>query len=103
MSSYLFLALAVFQVMDIATTYYIIRKGIGYEANRMIARLIDDMGLLPGLVIPKVLVMIPAYMAVTAPIAVHWAALAQDAILAALVLLHIAVVTNNLLVIRRGR
>lgn len=103
MNLYLFSVLVLLQIADVCTTWHIIHAGIGREANRLLARLIDDIGLLPGLVLPKVLVMVPAYMSAITPLAVRWVDLTQTGILAALVLFYVWVVTNNVRVIRRAR
>lgn len=98
----LFLTLTLLQIADVCTTWHIVHSGIGHEANRFLARLIDDIGLLPGLILPKVLVMVPAYMSARTPLAERWADLTQAAILAALVVFYVWVVFNNLRVIRRA-
>ncbi|HJV54317.1 MAG TPA: DUF5658 family protein [Noviherbaspirillum sp.] len=98
----LFVVLVLLQIADVCTTWHIIRSGIGHEANRLIARIIDDIGLLPGLVLPKVLVMVPAYMSAITPLDVRWVDLTQTGILAALVLFYVWVVANNVRVIRRA-
>lgn len=103
MNLYLFAILVLLQIADVCTTFYIVRTGIGREANRLLARIIDDIGLLPGLTLPKVLVMVPAYMSATTPLAVRWADLTQTGILVAVLLFYVWVVLNNLGVIRRAR
>jgi hypothetical protein len=43
----------VLQVLDILTTYLCLTKGKGYEANKLLAKLFDKVGLLPGLFLVK--------------------------------------------------
>ena len=43
----------VLQLLDILTTYLCLTKGNGYEANKLLAKLFDKVGLLPGLFLVK--------------------------------------------------
>lgn len=99
----LFLALLLLQAADIATTYYFKSRNIAPEGNRIMDKLMQEMGLIPGLIIPKVLVMVPAYMSATTPIGIPWVDAVQTAILAALVGWYVWGVRKNMRVIQRAR
>jgi hypothetical protein len=45
--------IAALQVLDILTTYLCLTSGKGFEANKLLAKLFDKMGLLPGLLLVK--------------------------------------------------
>ena len=94
---HILILIAVLQVVDIATTVYILRTGIGYEANPIMRKLIEVFGSAPvALIVTKVpLVAALAWAAVHG--AVGTEALWVGAAISALV------VANNLLVIKRGR
>lgn len=49
----LFVALCALQVLDVYSTYNIIKSGKGYESNPVMAWCIEKLGLGAGLVIPK--------------------------------------------------
>lgn len=48
---------ALAQVGDIVSTYLVISRGKGYEANPVMRWLIGKIGLLPGLIAPKLVAM----------------------------------------------
>lgn len=88
----IFAALCVLSLIDAGTTYYIINRGIGHEANVIMAKVISWLGLGAGLSIPKLAVLVALY--IVAPPA--W-------VLIGLVVLYIGVVINNALVIHRSK
>lgn len=61
-TSHLLILLAVLQVVDVASTAYAIRRGIGYEANPVMAWLIDRLGLVLGLLLSKVVMLSLLYL-----------------------------------------
>lgn len=87
-----FAVLCVLNLIDAATTYYIIKSGVGHEANAIMAKLISWLGLGAGLALPKLAVLVALY--IVAPPA--WA-------LIGLVVLYTGVVINNVLVIQRSK
>lgn len=99
----IFAVLAVLQIADVCTTWFIIRCGIGHEGNPLVAGAIRSLGLLPGLVLPKVLVMVLVYASARQPLAIPFADYLQTAILAALLLWYLRVVLGNLLIILAHR
>ncbi len=84
----LFILLCLLNAVDVLTTYYLLNNG-GKELNKLISLFIDKIGLLPGLVIPKVLVMAVLYQYIKTE---YWFYVAT-----ALICLYMAVVVNNLL------
>ena len=94
---HIIILIAVLQVVDIATTAYILRTGIGYEANPIMRKLIEVFGSAPvAMIVTKVpLVAVVAWAASQGTVSteVLWACAALSA----------AVAVNNLLVIKRGR
>jgi hypothetical protein len=86
---YLLIAL---QLADLATTHYVLRKGIGTEANPLLKRLFDKFGHERVLLITKAAFIV-------------WLLLLQgfipDAVLWLLVAFYVWVVVNNLRVIRK--
>lgn len=89
---HIIILIAVLQVVDIATTVYILRTGIGYEANPIMRKLFEEISMVPALLVIK---------GATAAAAWHW----RDAMgmvgLGLLCAGYIAVAVNNVLVIRR--
>lgn len=61
MTLYLFIFLVLLQVADVESTCRVIGMGIGHEANPVMAWLIRTLGLLPGLILPKLIVMVLVY------------------------------------------
>jgi hypothetical protein len=93
--AFLFTALCVLQLADVATTYYIISRQIGREANPLMAWLIRQFGLAPGLLLPKAAMLVALYLAVLEHGIPHWT-------LAGLIALYVWVIYNNVGVIRVG-
>lgn len=90
------IVLTVLQVADVLTTYYIVKRGIGYESNRAMAWLIARLGLVAGLVLAKAAIVLLLYLLVLPdPHAAY--------VLAALIGLYTWVLANNAGVIRRAR
>jgi hypothetical protein len=54
MNELLLLVLLLLQALDGLSTYRIISEGKGYEANPVVAKILDSLGLVPGLVVSKV-------------------------------------------------
>lgn len=52
----LLILFATMQVADIVTTYLVISRNKGYEANPIMRQFIVRLGVLPGLLLPKVAV-----------------------------------------------
>lgn len=61
MIEYLFIVLLCLQVLDVATTLYVLRKKAGQEGNPFMAKLMEFFGPELGLILPKVVVMIPIW------------------------------------------
>lgn len=93
--AYLFAVLLVLQLADVATTYYIVSRQIGREANPFMAWMICQFGLVTGLLLPKAAMLAALYLAVLEPGITHWA-------LAGLIALYVWVIYNNVGVIRVG-
>lgn len=93
--AFLFAALVVLQLADIATTFYIISRQIGREANPVMAWIIRKCGLAPGLLLPKAAVLTALYLALLEHSMPHW-------MLAGLIILYGWVIYNNVGVIRGG-
>ena len=51
--NYALYAVIALQVLDILTTYLCLTSGKGYEANKLLAKVFDKIGLLPGLLLTK--------------------------------------------------
>ena len=58
MTEYLFIVLAVLQVLDVTTTLYVLRKKAGQEGNPVMAKLMEIFGPEFALLCPKVVVMV---------------------------------------------
>lgn len=58
---YLFILLAVLQIADVGSTAYAIKRGIGHEANPVMVWLIDQLGLVIGLLLPKIVMLLLLY------------------------------------------
>lgn len=56
LSYILFVTFVLLQIADVWTTHYIISRGIGIEANPIMSFWIKKMGLVFGLLVPKVIV-----------------------------------------------
>lgn len=94
---HIIILIAVLQVVDIATTAYILRTGIGYEANPIMRKLIEVFGSAPvAMIVAKV-----PFVAALVWAAVHGAVSTEA--LWACAAISAAVAVNNLLVIKRGR
>ena len=94
---HIIILIAALQVVDIATTVYILRTGIGREDNPVMRKLIEAFGSpAAALIVTKVpLVAVTAWAASQGAVSmgVLWGVAALSAFVAA----------NNLLVIKRGR
>lgn len=92
----LLIGFSLLQIADVGTTYYIIKRGIGYESNKAMEWLIGRIGLIAGLALPKAVIILLAYLLVLpAPHAAY--------VLGALIALYTWVVVHNAGVIRRAR
>ncbi len=94
LSHIMFAVFALLQVADVWTTNYIVSRGIGYEANKVMAYAIKTIGLLPGLLIPKL-----AMLALVFVFILHVAY--GEYILGLLIFLYAYVIANNIKVIQR--
>ena len=94
---HILILIAALQAVDIATTIYILRTGIGYEANPIMRKLIEVFGSAPVAMIvtkvPFVAALVWAAVHGTVSTGVLWGCAAISALVAA----------NNLWVIKRGR
>ena len=94
---HILILIAVLQAVDIATTAYVLRTGIGYEANPIMRKLIEVFGSAPvAMIVTKVpLVAVVAWAASQGAVSTEalWGSAAIPALVAA----------NNLWVIKRGR
>lgn len=88
----LFLVLILLNVVDLASSYFIFSRGFGHEGNKFMASLIARAGLLPGLALPKLLMLIAVGVLVSIP-TVPWYALGI------LVLFYLWVAYNNLAIV----
>ncbi|MBM2883896.1 hypothetical protein JFK97_05790 [Chromobacterium phragmitis] len=88
----LIIIVAIQQVLDIASTWYALRTGIGREANSWLARVMERVGFLPALLLTK-LALLAACWWLRPP----WQAYA---VLAAM---YTAVLINNARAIHQGR
>lgn len=95
MTKLIYLALVVLQLADVATTYYIIRTKIGHEANPIMAWLMNKLGLVAGLLLPKAVLATVLYALVQLRGIPIWALLVALA-------LYVWVIFNNAGVIRTG-
>ena len=94
---HILILIAVLQAVDIATTAYVLRTGIGYEANPIMRKLIEVFGSAPvAMIVAKV-----PFVAALVWAAVH-GAVSTEALWACAVISALVVV-NNLRVIQRGR
>ena len=95
--THIFILICILQVLDVVTTLYCLRKGIGTEANPVMRKLIEKLGSpAVALVVTKVpLVAVLAWAASQGTVSteVLWGCAAISALVAA----------NNLWVIKRGR
>ena len=91
---YLTLILVVLQALDVATTAHGLRNSTGAEGNLVVAKAIKALGIIPGLVAVKAVLLGPIiYIAYTRN---------YTQALIVLSLIYTAVVINNLIVIRKG-
>ena len=84
--------IAALQVLDILTTYLCLTSGKGFEANKLLAKLFDKIGLMPGLLLVKGAFI--ALLWITAP-------LILIEVLYAITVLYVWVVYNNFKVFTR--
>lgn len=80
------------QIADIATTYLALTRAGAREANPVVAWFIARLGLLPGLIIAKIVLVVPV-IALGAK---------MPAVLISGIALYAAVIVNNLIVVRRA-
>lgn len=92
----LFILLLALQVADVASTAYVIDRGIGRETNPLMIWLIDSLGLAFGLLLPKVVMLSLIYLFA---IKGEYAA----CLLGGLVALYVIVIFNNAKVIWRNK
>lgn len=81
----------ILQVLDVWTTYILLRRQGFIEINPLLRRLIGKIGIFPTLFVSKVVV-IAAIIAVTLLLAIHWWTWA----LYALCVFYVVVVFNNI-------
>jgi len=101
MDMVLFIALSLLQLADVCTTVLIIRRGLGREANPIVAEAIDAFGLIPGLLVVKLLFVIPTWSTAMQHFSEPWMALLQKSLLAAICLGYVWVVVHNWRILRR--
>lgn len=90
---YLFILLFALQVADVASTAYAIKRGIGHEANPVMAWLIDRLGLALGLLLPKAVMLSLLYSyALTYPLFAAYVLGAMSALYAWIVFRNVRVV-----------
>lgn len=90
----IFILICILQVLDVVTTLYCLRKGIGTEANPVMRKLMDAVGVKPALLGMKALVIgVTALSMTTTDTTSLWVLAAISAV----------VVINNALVIDRSR
>ena len=94
---HIIILIAVLQVVDIATTVYILRTGIGVEGNPVMRKLIEKLGSPAAALIVTKVPFVAALAWAASQGTVSTEALWVCAAIAA------AVAVNNLLVIKRGR
>ncbi|WP_440030312.1 DUF5658 family protein [Chromobacterium amazonense] len=80
------------QLLDVATTWHVIRRGIGREANPLLRAVMARMGILPSLLLTKCLLLAACWW-----LRPPWPAYA---LLAAI---YLPVLINNFKVIQQGR
>jgi hypothetical protein len=83
---YLLIAL---QLLDLATTYYAVEKQGKREANKLLAKLFDRIGVVPTLLLTKGAVIVGLLM-----VDLH------EYVLLALIALYVAVIINNVKAIK---
>jgi hypothetical protein len=92
--THIFILICILQVLDVVTTLYCLRKGIGKEANPVMRKLMDAVGVKPALFGMKALVIgVTASSMTTTDTTSLWVLAAISAV----------VVINNALVIDRSR
>jgi len=91
MSIILFVALCVLQMCDVYSTKRLLDASVAHEANPVMRFMIEKVGTVAGLILPKLVVLALAY-----------AFLMQlPAILAALCAVYVVVVANNFRLVRK--
>lgn len=91
---FLYALFAVLQVADLTTTVIAIKKG-GGEGNKILASLMNKVGVLPALLVVKTLLVAIVYL-VVAYVSHPWA----EALISAFIALYVWVVVNNINVIK---
>jgi hypothetical protein len=91
MSIILFVALCVLQMCDVYSTKRLLDASVAHEANPVMRFLIDKLGTVAGLVLPKLVVLALAFAFL----------LESPVILAPLCIVYVAVVTNNFRLMRK--
>ena len=92
------IALAALQFLDLLTTHYALRAGIGTEANPVLRKLFDRFGHEPVLLVTK-----GAFIALLVWAVPHIEAAGYQPALWAIAALYVWVVVNNLRVIFKGK
>lgn len=94
---HILILIAALQAVDFATTVYVLRTGIGYEANPIMRKLIEVFGSAPvAMIVAKV-----PFVAALVWAAVHGAV--STGVLWGCAAISALVAANNLWVIKRGR
>ncbi|AVG17014.1 hypothetical protein CFN79_18895 [Chromobacterium vaccinii] len=88
----LIIIVAIQQLLDIASTWYALRTGIGREANGWLARVMNHFGVLPALLLTKMTLL-----------AVCWWLRPPWQAYAVLAAMYTAVLINNARAIHQGR
>jgi len=89
---WLILIVVIQQLLDIASTWYALRTGIGREANSWLARVMGRIGVLPALLLTKL-----------ALLAACWWLRPPWLAYAILAVIYTAVLINNFRAIHQGR
>lgn len=101
----LFALLCLLQVLDVYSTYHVIDQGKGYEANPFMAGCIKRLGLLGGLVLPKIVIFPLLGYVLVCPMFALQAGYAVDArlviaLLAGLIALYVWAVRGNFRILK---
>ena len=77
----------ILQLLDIISTYLVLKDGKGYEANKLIAIIINKLGIVKGLILVKLIISIPLWYLATHP-SPQW-------LLNILIVIYVITVINN--------
>ena len=101
----LFALLCLLQVLDVYSTYHVMDQGKGYEANPFMAWCIKRLGLLGGLMLPKLVVFPLLGFVLLCPMGVQYFGITDPrlalVLLVALVALYLWAVRGNFKILRR--